>query len=42
MRDRDGNVLTSEDSVLRKQKGYFEDLMNEENAREEAGWMEDN
>ncbi|KAI5089397.1 hypothetical protein C0J45_20805 [Silurus meridionalis] len=30
----DGNVLTSEESVLRKWREYFEQLMNEENERE--------
>ena len=34
MKDRDGNVLTSEESVLRRWKEYFEGLMNEENERE--------
>ncbi|KAK3575597.1 hypothetical protein QTP86_031143, partial [Hemibagrus guttatus] len=33
-RDRDGRVLTSEESVQRRWKEYFEELMNEENERE--------
>ncbi|MCJ8749168.1 hypothetical protein PDJAM_G00173260 [Pangasius djambal] len=32
--DRDGRVLTSEESVQRRWKEYFEELMNEENERE--------
>ena len=47
-RDRDGKdvqhvrvikdrVLTSEDSVLRRWKEYFQGLMNEENERERRG-----
>ncbi|KAK3532136.1 hypothetical protein QTP86_008585 [Hemibagrus guttatus] len=31
--DRDGRVLTSEESVQRRWKEYFEELMNEENER---------
>ncbi|KAJ8375265.1 hypothetical protein SKAU_G00058450 [Synaphobranchus kaupii] len=34
IKDRDGKVLTSEDSVMRRWKEYFEELMNEENERE--------
>ncbi|KAK3528766.1 hypothetical protein QTP70_011183 [Hemibagrus guttatus] len=34
IKDRDGRVLTSEESVQRRWKEYFEELMNEENARE--------
>ncbi|TRY54572.1 hypothetical protein DNTS_001573 [Danionella cerebrum] len=34
IKDRDGKVLTSEESVLRRWKEYFEELMNEENERE--------
>ncbi|KAK3546717.1 hypothetical protein QTP70_033372, partial [Hemibagrus guttatus] len=34
IKDRDGNVLTSEESVQRRWKEYFEELMNEENERE--------
>ncbi|KAK3566609.1 hypothetical protein QTP86_001484, partial [Hemibagrus guttatus] len=34
IKDRDGRVLTSEESVQRRWKEYFEDLMNEENERE--------
>ena len=34
IKDRDGNVLTSEDIVLRTWKEYFKELMNEENERE--------
>ncbi|KAK3570815.1 hypothetical protein QTP86_027625, partial [Hemibagrus guttatus] len=34
IKDRDGRVLTSEESVLRRWKEYFEELMNEENERE--------
>ncbi|KAK3564738.1 hypothetical protein QTP86_024866 [Hemibagrus guttatus] len=33
-KDRDGRVLTSEESVQRRWKEYFEELMNEENERE--------
>ncbi|KAK3561567.1 hypothetical protein QTP86_010220 [Hemibagrus guttatus] len=32
-KDRDGRVLTSEESVQRRWKEYFEELMNEENER---------
>ncbi|KAK3535468.1 hypothetical protein QTP70_016891 [Hemibagrus guttatus] len=32
--DRDGRVLTSEESVQRRWKEYFKELMNEENERE--------
>ncbi|KAK3570319.1 hypothetical protein QTP86_017166 [Hemibagrus guttatus] len=34
IKDRDGRVLTSEESVQRIWKEYFEELMNEENERE--------
>ncbi|KAK3508380.1 hypothetical protein QTP70_025786, partial [Hemibagrus guttatus] len=34
IKDRDGRVLTSEGSVQRRWKEYFEELMNEENERE--------
>ncbi|KAK3510194.1 hypothetical protein QTP70_026787, partial [Hemibagrus guttatus] len=34
IKDRDGRVLTSEESVQRRWKQYFEELMNEENERE--------
>ena len=34
IKDADGNVLTSEESVLRRWMEYFEELMNEENERE--------
>ncbi|KAK3512195.1 hypothetical protein QTP70_034966, partial [Hemibagrus guttatus] len=34
IKDRDGRVLTSEESVQRRWKEYFEGLMNEENERE--------
>ena len=34
IKDADGNVLTSEESVLRRWMEYFEELMNEKNERE--------
>ena len=34
MKDKDGNVMTDEDSVLRMWKEYYMGLMNEENERE--------
>ncbi|KAK3506979.1 hypothetical protein QTP70_033856 [Hemibagrus guttatus] len=34
IKDRDGRVFTSEESVQRRWKKYFEELMNEENERE--------
>ncbi|KAK3528476.1 hypothetical protein QTP70_000115 [Hemibagrus guttatus] len=34
IKDRDGRVLSSEESVQRRWKQYFEELMNEENERE--------
>ncbi|KAK3558100.1 hypothetical protein QTP86_009459 [Hemibagrus guttatus] len=34
IKDRDGRVLTSEESVQRRWKEYFEELMNEENEKE--------
>ncbi|KAK3534487.1 hypothetical protein QTP86_015162, partial [Hemibagrus guttatus] len=36
IKDRDGRVLTSEESVQRRWKEYFEELMNEENEREKS------
>ncbi|KAK3541601.1 hypothetical protein QTP86_033084, partial [Hemibagrus guttatus] len=36
IKDRDGRVLTSEESVQRRWKEYFEKLMNEENEREKT------
>ncbi|KAK3551740.1 hypothetical protein QTP70_023255 [Hemibagrus guttatus] len=36
IKDRDGMVLTSEESVQRRWKEYFEELMNEENEREKS------
>ncbi|KAK3570316.1 hypothetical protein QTP86_017172 [Hemibagrus guttatus] len=36
IKDRDGRVLTSEESVQRRWKEYFEVLMNEENEREKT------
>ncbi|KAK3536844.1 hypothetical protein QTP86_027040, partial [Hemibagrus guttatus] len=36
IKDRDGRVLTSEQSVQRRWKEYFEELMNEENEREKG------
>lgn len=39
MKTEYGNVLTSEESVLRRCKDYFKELMNAENEREkEDGW----
>ncbi|KAK3543943.1 hypothetical protein QTP70_031851 [Hemibagrus guttatus] len=35
IKDRDGRVLTSEESVQRRWKEYFEELMNEEDEKEE-------
>ncbi|KAK3563150.1 hypothetical protein QTP86_016389 [Hemibagrus guttatus] len=37
IKDRDGRGLTSEESVQRRWKEYFEELMNEENEREKRG-----
>ncbi|KAK3544185.1 hypothetical protein QTP86_008287 [Hemibagrus guttatus] len=34
IKDRDGRMLTNEESVQRRWKEYFEELMNEENERE--------
>ena len=34
MKDKDGNVMTDEESVLRMWKEYYMGLMNEENERE--------
>ena len=34
IKDRDGNVITSEESVLRRWKEYFEELLNDKNERE--------
>ncbi|KAK3510617.1 hypothetical protein QTP70_011874 [Hemibagrus guttatus] len=36
IKDRDGRVLSSEESVQRRWKEYFEELMNEENEREKS------
>ncbi|KAK3540843.1 hypothetical protein QTP86_002359 [Hemibagrus guttatus] len=36
IKDRDGRVLTSEESVQRRWKEYFEELMNEENERDKT------
>ena len=33
-KDKDGNVMTDEESVLRRWKEYYMGLMNEENERE--------
>ncbi|KAK3553750.1 hypothetical protein QTP70_009196 [Hemibagrus guttatus] len=40
IKDRDGKVLTSEESVQRRWKEYFEELMNEENEREKKKRVE--
>ena len=37
MKDKDGNVMTDEESVLRMWKEYYMGLMNEENEREREG-----
>lgn len=34
IKDRNGNIQTYEESVLRSRKYYFEELMKEENQRE--------
>ena len=34
IKDRDGNVPVSEESLLRRWKEYFEELMNKKNERE--------
>ena len=34
MKDKDGTVMTDEESVLRILKEYYKGLMNEENERE--------
>lgn len=34
MKERDGNILTSDESVLRGWKEQLEELMNKENVRE--------
>ena len=39
MKDKDGNVMTDEESVLRIWKEYYMGLMNEENEREREGRM---
>ena len=39
MKDKDGKVMTDEESVLRIWKEYYKGLMNEENAREREGRM---
>ena len=36
MKDKDGNVMTDEESVLRIWKEYYMGLMNEENEREKG------
>ena len=36
MKDKDGNVMTDEESVLRMWKEYYMGLMNEENEREKG------
>ncbi|MCJ8738185.1 hypothetical protein PDJAM_G00032510 [Pangasius djambal] len=41
IKDRDGRVLTSEESVQRRWKEYFEELMNEENERGKKSRMGD-
>ena len=38
MKDKDGNVMTDEKSVLRIWKEYYMGLMNEENERERRGY----
>lgn len=37
MKDSDGNVLTSKESMLRRWKEYLEGIMDEENEREKVG-----
>ena len=37
MKNKDGNVMTDEESVLRMWKEYYMGLMNEENEREREG-----
>ena len=37
MKDKDGNVMADEESVLRMWKEYYMGLMNEENEREREG-----
>ena len=39
MKDKDGNVMTDEESVLRIWKEYYMGLTNEENEREREGRM---
>ena len=39
MKDKDGNVMTDEESVSRIWKEYYMGLMNEENEREREGRM---
>ena len=34
IKDRDGNLTTSEESVLRRWNEYFEELLNKENDKE--------
>ena len=34
IKDKDGKIIASEESVLRRWKKYFEELLNEENERE--------
>lgn len=38
MKDKDRNVLISEENVLRRWEEYFEGLMDKENEREKDGW----
>lgn len=42
IKERDGNVLTSEGSVLREWKACFEELVNVENESDEDRWRTDN
>lgn len=35
IKDKNGNVLTSEESVLRKWKEYFKEVISEENEKAE-------
>ena len=39
MKDKDGNLMTDEERVLRIWKEYYMRLMNEENEREREGRM---
>lgn len=40
IKDRDGNILTSEENVGRRWKEYSEELLNEEYERKESEWRE--